>query len=516
MNKKRMAINMVANVIGLMVTFGISFLLTPFIVKNIGSEAFGFVSLANNFVSYGQIATAALNSMASRFVTIKIYENDLEGANRYFSSVVIANIFIAMILVIPSVLIVIFINVIVNVPTKVLLDVRILWSLLFANFLMDIIGNMYSVATFAKNRLDLSARKNIESNLIKVIILIATFIFLKPSVWYIGLATCMASIYFIAANIKYTRILLPEIKYERNNFSIQAVKEIASAGIWNSFTALSRILLEGLDLIIVNIFIGPAEMGTLAIAKTIPGAISSFVSTVQAVFVPNFMEFYAKKNIKGLLKEIETAIKIVSIFSSIPIVFLLVYGEVFYKLWVPTQDAALVHKLSVLTIGVLIVTAPLNPLYSIYTVTNKIKVESISVFIQGALSTILVFFLLIILPENLIRGNGIQLGLYIVAGVSTFWGVIRALTFSPIYAARCLKVPWYTFYKMIFKVYISMAALFGMSILTKLVLCKCNWVSLSVSAIVSSVISLIINIMIILNKEERRKLLKMVKTTKAI
>ena len=45
-------------------TFGISlcisFFVTPIIVDKLGSEAYGFVSLANNFVSYAALITVAL------------------------------------------------------------------------------------------------------------------------------------------------------------------------------------------------------------------------------------------------------------------------------------------------------------------------------------------------------------------------------------------------------------------------------------------------------------------------
>lgn len=42
---KQFAINMIAQVVGFVVMMGIGFLLTPFIVEHVGSEAYGFVGL---------------------------------------------------------------------------------------------------------------------------------------------------------------------------------------------------------------------------------------------------------------------------------------------------------------------------------------------------------------------------------------------------------------------------------------------------------------------------------------
>lgn len=58
---------------------GISFLLTPYIIDTVGKEAYGFVGIANNFVSYAKLITLALNALAMRFITIKIHENNIVG-----------------------------------------------------------------------------------------------------------------------------------------------------------------------------------------------------------------------------------------------------------------------------------------------------------------------------------------------------------------------------------------------------------------------------------------------------
>ena len=87
MKKKQVFINLVSNIISFIIHLGISFLLTPVLIKKVGNSAYGFIGLANNFVSYANIFTIVINSMASRFITYETAKNNNEQANKDYSSV---------------------------------------------------------------------------------------------------------------------------------------------------------------------------------------------------------------------------------------------------------------------------------------------------------------------------------------------------------------------------------------------------------------------------------------------
>ena len=60
-SNKKTIINLICSLMVLATNIIINFWLSPFIVKNIGVEANGFVTLANNFVTYAQLIVTALN-----------------------------------------------------------------------------------------------------------------------------------------------------------------------------------------------------------------------------------------------------------------------------------------------------------------------------------------------------------------------------------------------------------------------------------------------------------------------
>ena len=85
--KKSISINLIASIVVLIVNLGINFFLTPYVTGRLGTEAYGFASLASNFVNYATLLTIALNSMSGRFISIAIHKGKEKEADEYFSSV---------------------------------------------------------------------------------------------------------------------------------------------------------------------------------------------------------------------------------------------------------------------------------------------------------------------------------------------------------------------------------------------------------------------------------------------
>ena len=100
---KKLVINLLSSVTVFAVNLIIGFYLSPYIVKNLGVEANGFISLANNFITYASLVTIALNSMSGRFITIAIHQEDYEKANKYYNAVFGGNLITAAILAVPAV-----------------------------------------------------------------------------------------------------------------------------------------------------------------------------------------------------------------------------------------------------------------------------------------------------------------------------------------------------------------------------------------------------------------------------
>ena len=83
--------NLLFGIIALSINLALNLFVSPFIVRNLGVEANGYITLANNFVSYASLISVALNSMANRFITLEFVSKNYERANLYYSNVTIGN-----------------------------------------------------------------------------------------------------------------------------------------------------------------------------------------------------------------------------------------------------------------------------------------------------------------------------------------------------------------------------------------------------------------------------------------
>lgn len=504
MKNKRMIINLASNIISLIVNVGISFFLTRYIVMQIGKEANGFINLANNFVNYATIVTVALNSVAGRFITIKIHQKDEEGANVYFNSVLVGNAIMSIILSLISVFIIVFLEKIIKIPIELVLDVKLTFAIVFITFILTLMTSIFNVATYVRNRLDLSSLRDIEGNFIKVISLLLLFYILEPKIFYVSVSVLFMRIFNSVKNYKYVKVLLPEVKFNIKKAKFTAIKEMISLGIWNSVNNLSNVLLSGLDLLIANIFIGATEMGTMAIAKSIPNIFTTFLSTIAAVYSPRFTILFAEGKREELVHEIKLSMKTLGLIAAVPLIGFAVFGTEFYSLWLPTESFDTIKQiqiLSLLEIGPRFISMYVFTLYAINMITNKLKTPVIVTLVLSVISTGLVLILL----------NTTNWGVYAISGVSAVLLILRVIFFVPTYAAHSLKEKLNVFYKPMIKGMFSSLVLIVVFMLIRKFTTINSWLDLGLVAVFAGIVGYIINAFIILNKAERKIIFKKIK-----
>lgn len=491
---KQLIVNMIASFITFGINLGIGFFFTPYVVSKVGSQAYGFVNLANNMVNYATIITIALNSVAGRFITIKFHQGKKLEANQYFTSVFLSNVILSAIIILIGIPLVYKIELIINIPSNLVVTVKLLFLFIIANFIISIISTVFTVATFITNKLYLDNIVNCIASLLRIILLFGLFGFVSPNIAFIGLVSCICSILALCIDIIFTKRLVPSLKLKTYYFSFKLILQLLSSGIWNAITRIAQILSDGLDLLISNLWVSTLAMGQLSIAKTIPSLMSSLLSTVVLVFSPQLTVYYAENDIKGLVKELKLSMKMSSFFANIPFCFFVVFGDLFFALWMPSENIVVLHKLAILSIQAVVVSGAITGLNNVFIVTNNLKVNSLFWIFISFFDVAIVFLLL----------NTTNLGVYAVAGVSTFVGIFANLIFVPLYACKCLNIKWYTFYPQIFRYTGTTFFMLVIFYLLKQIIHFHNtWFYLVVIGIIGVIVGAVINFVILLNHFER-------------
>lgn len=494
--KRQLFVNLFAALTGFVFNIGISFFLSPYVVRTIGAEANGFIKLSSNFITYAGLTTVALNSMASRFISIAVHKNDTQQANRYYTAVFYGNCFLAAILAVAAVFVIAWLDRLINIPAGLLLDVKLLFTFLFSNFLLSTIFTVQGISPFVRNRLYLDNIAKMVSETVRVSFILFLFILLKPKVSYMGVTALIATSALIVLRVNYKRQLLPDIHVKRDFFDWKALRELLSSGIWNTVVSGGWMLLTSVDLLIANLFIGPVGMGALALAKTIPNLLQHLITTLSSVFAPQFTILYAKGDMENLTKEIKRSMKITGVLLTIPFACVITFGNEFFCLWVPSQDSALLNSLSVISCLGCIHLCGVHPVNNIFTITNKLKGQSLLVLASGALSIgiIYTFFQIESIPVN---------GLYIIVSASIIINFMRDMLFTLPFSAKAIGLKWSTFFPQAFYSIFSSILLIGIGYGMKQLFAADNWIKLMISVITLSIFGLTMNVMILLNKEER-------------
>lgn len=500
MNKKRLTTNLIGQLTSFACSLGISFFLTPYVVESLGRDAYGFVGLANSITGYITLFTVAINGMLSRYITIEFNKKEYKSASGYFSTALIAQGILALFLLIPMMLLAANMGLVFDVSPELAPDVKILWAMVFLTFLCGLPAAGYGTATFATNRLDIGAVFGIINNVLRAGILIVTFAFFTPHVWYIGLASIASSTVGIILNMAAKKRLMPEVELGIRHFDKKYIHNLLTVGIWNSLNRLQQILYTGLDLTITNLFINATEMGTLSIAKAIPTQISTLISTISGTFDPTMTISYAKGDMKDFLHQTKFAMKFSGFLCSVPILGFVAFGQKFYHLWMPTLSEADVLKiqiLAVLTMLPQVFSVYIFPLYTVNTITTKLKVPVFVSIGIGVANVLIVFTLL----------KTTTLGVYAVAGVSSILWLFRIFTFVPTYAAWSLKQPWTMFYGPLLKGVLNVVIVGGCFTLISCRVSVTTWMGLVLLCGCAGLFGYVLSFMVMFEKADRQRAL---------
>lgn len=422
------ALNIVGSIIVVAINTVINLVLSPYIVSHLGVEANGYITLANNFVSYIALVTIALNSMAGRFILIDYRRGNQQSANEYYSSVLLGDWILAAIFFFPMLLFIIFIDSIINISSEFLWDTRILFAVVFINYMLQLCVPQWQTATYCTNNLYLRSLRNAVSAIVRAIAIYLLFLLFTPHSFYVAFAATLMSVVSISMDYAFYKRLMPELQWSFSSFNISKVKVLVSSGIWNTISQCGNILLEGLDILIANIFINPVASGVLALSKMIPNMINQITGTVATTYGPRLAFLYADGKMEEMAYEVKNDIMVVSLLANIPIGVFVAFGTSFFSLWIPSQNAVQLTILSGFSLLGMLFAGTSQCFVNIFGIVNQLKLNSLVVIGSGLVNIICVSLLL----------KFSDFGIYSVVVVSSIISIIRIFSFTIPYSAKLI------------------------------------------------------------------------------
>lgn len=495
---KRVASAIIGSGIAATMGFLINFILTPLVTNSLGTEAYGYVTLANTFVSYATIVTIALNSYSTRYISLEYHKNNLKKCREYFSSIFYSNIIISIVILIIATIFVWNIEKLIHIPANMIGETKVLFLFVFLNFVILTLGNVYSASAYIKEHLDLVGVFKAIAYGIEILFLLIGFKILVPRMWYVGVALIGFSSVILFSNYYIYKKCTPEINFKISDFSFKSVKEVVLNGIWNSVNSLGNTLNSGFDLIITNLMLNSLTMGKISIAKSIGTIMCILYQLVSQAFQPLFLKSYAMNDRKKLLRELIFSMKLSGIIAGLVFSGFVILGQDFLNLWLPGQDTLTIYNLTIIVLLSYVLEGVVGPLYYIYTLMIKNKIPCIITILGGIINISAMYILLI-------HTNG---GGYIVVGTTAVIMIFINLVSNPLYMCKCLEIKWYTFYPTIIKyIFYIVVMLIAFKYIIPLLKIS-GWIELIFNGIVISIVGTVIYFFLMLNKQEKEYLLK--------
>lgn len=495
---KQLLVNLAASVVVFIVQLIIGFWMSPFVVEKLGEEAYGFITLANNFTQYATLLTVAINSMSARYISITYNQGKHDDAKQYFSSVFWMNVILSVVVFVAAAMIIFKIENLINIEPGLVRDVKITFAISFLNLIISFISTCYVASTFVTNRMDIHAYIQIASNLIKVFAIVSPFVFFVPHIYYVSLGTILSTLFIFIVYIFLRRSLLPDMSISIKMFSAKKIIKLAKSGTWILISDISSLLLNGLDLLMANLFVSQIAMGRLSISKQIPTAIGSLLGFLSNIFAASLTSLAALGDKDKLAKEIKFTCKVLGLFLTVPFAGIIIYGIDFFQLWLPANvynHAAIiqVYVLMMFTLSNVIVNAYMYSIHSLFIAMDKVKVYSIMVLISSLVS----------IAATIILLETTALGVYAIAATSTIVLSLVNLLLVPLYAEKVLEVKHFTILSTIFRNYVVLFVTAALFFAVKPFTIMNSWKTFFVSVVLIGVCGYALDFFLLLNKEEK-------------
>lgn len=481
-----------------------SLFLTAYITARMGTESFGYVSLIKQFAQYAYIFMHSLYTFSIRYITVEYYHNDSEKVKTYFSSVFYGGVGLSLIVVIATLLSYFNIDRIIVIPKEYLIDVKILFLLIFADFFVNAWFYVFNSVVYIKHKLPTMGAINCLAFLLQAFFLLVAYSNMQPRLYYVGIGMLIATATNTAAIIVMHTRYLPCVRITRKYFDFKAVKLLIINGIWGSINSIGDILNHGLDLLFCNLLLSPLDMGELAIAKLIQAAFQHVYGIINKSFHSIFLKDYSEKDRGLLLGDLKAAMKISGMVGNLGVALFVALGVNFYQLWLPNQNLNKVYLLTILTILVNIPNGPMQPLYYIYTLTVKKMVPSFVTVAGGALNAIGMVILI----------RHTSLGVFAVALTTLIVMMVVNFVTNPLYMAHVLEIPPSTFYPSIIRNIVSELLMVVIFKAIMVVLDPTGWIGLIFCAIFLAFLGILLHLVVVNTPDELRAIVLQLKKVK--
>lgn len=427
MIKSRLAKTVAAHIPVVLAGIITSFLYTPYLLSKIGAEAYAFYPLSFNIINYASVFTVLFTSMLSKFITVDYHSGNYLRMNKFFNSSIRGNVIIGAAVGIPMLVGSLFIDRIIDVPAKLAFEVKVLFMTVTAAFFVIQLRNTFIVANIATEKRYLTTLQKAFEKVMIVAVPVVLFVFVKPSVMYLGVSVLIAVSLRLLITVKTQRKIMPQLEVSGKYVEREVAGTLILSGLWHAFNQLIILLNTNVEILLSNLIFGSEVQSEYTLAFILPNLIRTMIIYGNNWFLPFLALLFKDESYEELKKSIPKFIKCMSVAMAVIVSLITGLGDVLLDVWIGGFDSFEMYILMILSALSVFVTGSFSIIYSILVVHDKMKLPAIIMFTLGILN----------IPLSVILSD--LFGIYGILISSLTVNILGYTFFIPYYCSRTVR-----------------------------------------------------------------------------
>ena len=301
-NNKRIAKNTSLLFIRTLVIMFISLYTSRVILKALGVDDYGIYQVVGGVVTMFSVISSSLSTAISRFITFEIGRGDKEQLRKIFSTSVVIQLSLAVIIfVICEIIGIWFIETKMQIPPDRLNAANWVLHCSLVTFCINLLSVPYNACIIAHERMSAFAYIGIYEGVMKLALCYLIFISPIDKLVFYAIAMLLLALSTRIIYTVYCRKNFEESK-AKASFNKTIFKEMLGFSGWSFFNSTAFILNnQGINML-MNIFFGVVVNAARGIAVQVETAVLQFVNNFTTAINPQITKCYAAGDYQNMYK----------------------------------------------------------------------------------------------------------------------------------------------------------------------------------------------------------------------
>lgn len=470
------------------------------VVNILGVEDYGLYNAIGGVVTSLSFLTAVLANASQRFFAIEIGKGENGDVNKYLNAILHAYlILVSIVFICVESIGVYFINNTMTIPEGRLVASN--WVLQFSllTFVISLLGAPFYALIIAYERMNIYAFVSIFESFAKLGIV---YLLLKSPIDQLVFYSILLLTVTLLANCTYIYNVFRIIKLK---FTLKVekgiLKNLFSYSSWTLFGTISGVASTQGVSILLNIFSGPLANAAFAISNQISTTIQMFASSFFTAVRPPLTKSYSASNFEYMNKLFDFSNKAIFALTFTIVLPILTSTHFIMKMWLGNVPLYLVEFVRFMVVYALLISLS-NPITTIVQAAGKVK--KYHTVVDGfALLILPLLYLYLKMGYDVSNAIGITIFVFLIAHVLRLYVLSKFISYSITKYIKGFVIP------ATFVILISYLVVKATSLQLQGTL-----VSNIIIIGLSSLCSLLFSFLLLLNKEEKNIMYKIIRKKK--